>query len=98
MCSKVVHKKIASTIMSRGQAHVIGPIIELCIRRLQKALLKSTRWIAVKMLREHRHAFVVPTQIYGMLVPVNHVLKLVSQGTIIISTTGKRTIYIHIEH
>ena len=98
MGGEVVHKEIASPVMGGIGIDVIRPIVELGVGRLQKTASKLVDGVAIDVLCQDRHAFVGPTQVDGMLVPVYHVLKFVGERAVIVGSARDGTIEADIEH
>src|SRR5713226_7736260 len=98
MLSEVIHEKIACTIMREVQIDVTRPVVELCIWCLEKTLADVINRVTVEVLCQHRHPFVCPTQVRGMSVPMNHMLELMGQCTVVVRTARDSPLQADIEH
>ncbi len=97
MFGKVVHEEVARSIMGQRGINVISPVVELGIGRLYECQVRSSCWISIDVLCQHRHAFIGPTQVDGMQVPVDHMLEFVRQRAIIVGAARSGAVDVHIE-
>ena len=89
---------MGSTIIGCGLSRQIGPTRQLGIRAPNEGSDGATGLKTIELSRKFRQPFVDPCRLVAVVIPVNHVLELMGQNSVIVILTWRCIIQVDVEH